>query len=298
MAAKHSKSTSRLPGDLSPFRAGLFAAVFVIVQFLYHSLSSVPWTVESVTVTLVGAVLSSIVIGFLTVDLPGRAWSRLIVLWLALFVVQLFADLVEGAFFTTKISSATVFLGGTFVAMLVTFAEAGTAVLVFPSSVASMSIRDLLRDYLVERTGYSWAIRIAVGGLAYFPVYFLFGALVAPYVIPYYTNPSNGLGLTIPPLSVLISVELLRGFLFVLCVFPVLAFGRYTPRGLFLFLASFFYIIGAFVPFVAGTTLPWFLKAVHSGEILADSIVYSAVLTYLFKGSIRLRKSRSDLSQF
>ncbi len=67
-----------------------------------------------------------------------------------------------------------------------------------------------------------------------------------------------------------------------------------SNRACFLSLASLFFIAGAFIPFITNTSLPLFLKSVHGLEILADSLVYAGILTYLFRVSLHFRRTASQ----
>jgi hypothetical protein len=134
----------RLP---SATRLAGVAAIFAPIQVMYHTVSGVPLDAEFVILAALGGGLSACVVGHLVVNLGVGRRTGFGIIWLALFVVQLFADLIEGAFFTTAISSASVFLGGTIVSLLITAAEAGAAIALFPLPPASRRLRDLLRDY-------------------------------------------------------------------------------------------------------------------------------------------------------
>jgi hypothetical protein len=116
-------------------RVAVYAAVFTIIQRLHQSLGGVPLTVESLVFSAIGGVAAAAwLLGALSVHLQTSRRGKLLLLWPSLFVIQLFADLIEGAVFTTKISSGTIFLGGTLVGAGITFAESLGVILVFPSS--------------------------------------------------------------------------------------------------------------------------------------------------------------------
>lgn len=256
-----------------------FALVFAVIQLASNAVSAMPLTPEYFALSLVGGALAAPLLSVLLRALSLKRAARLVLVWLGLFIVQIFADLIEGVFFTTRISTLPAFFGSTLLGLAVTLVESLTGLLLFPSSSPSSSVLSL-RPYFSD---WFWLSRLAVGSVAYFPVYFVFGALVSPIVIPYYTDPSLGLGLTIPSFSILIPIELLRGVLFVLALVSLIVEVRLPRRTTFILVALFLFVIGAFVPFVGGTDLPWVLKFYHSLEILADSVVYSAILVYLFK---------------
>ena len=103
-----------------------------------------------------------------------------------------------------------------------TLAEAAAAVVIFKPGIPTQDLVTSLRSLFANRRAVSWLGIIIVASVAYFPVYFTFGAIVSPVVVSYYTNPSNGLNLAIPSLPTLAAVELLRGFLFVGALLPSL----------------------------------------------------------------------------
>ena len=133
-----------------------------------------------------------------------------------------------------------------------------------------------MREYLSGRTSRAWILRIAAGSVAYFPIYFFFGMLMIPFVLPYYNDPS--LGLRIPSFAVLIPVELFRGFVYTLVLLTLLAVlvgGRTTK---FIALVAMLYIPGGLIVLLGNETLPAPIIPFHAAEILADSIVYGLVL--------------------
>ncbi len=134
-----------------------------------------------------------------------------------------------------------------------------------------------MKEYLSTRTSSSWILRIAVGSVAYYPIYFFFGLLITPFVLPYYNDPS--FGLRIPSFAVIIPVELFRGFVYTLVLLPLLATvvgGRTTK---FIALATMLYIPGGLIVLLGNTLMPAQIIPFHGIEILADSIVYGLVLS-------------------
>jgi hypothetical protein len=267
-------------------RIAAFAIIFTVLNLLYLEVSTLHGTyppIATVALSFVSGLLLGAVVGFISTMLPLRTTARLAVLWAALFVIQFFADLIEGAFFTTIVSTAATFLGGTLIGVVISLAEAAAGASMFKPRILVQDFPASFRSFFAHRRSVSWLVIVIVASVAYFPVYFAFGAIISPIVLPYYTNPSNGLNLTIPSLQTLVMVELLRGFLFVGALLPLLATLKASNRARFLSLASLFFVAGALIPFITNTSLPLLLKSVHGMEILADSIVYAAILTYLFR---------------
>jgi hypothetical protein len=200
--------------------------------------------------------------------------------WLALFIIQEFSNLVEGVFFTTYLPTTYLFLAASLIGLLVTFIEALVAAAFFHSKEAVRSFRNDARTFLEWRSWRSWVLRVTVGSLVYFPIYFTFGALISPFVLPYYQNSS--IGLRIPSFAVMVPLEFIRGFLYVLALLPVFAALQTRRKYAYLGIVSLLYVAGALVPFLSGPTLPVQLRIFHGLEILADCLAYGAILTYLF----------------
>jgi hypothetical protein len=138
-----------------------------------------------------------------------------------------------------------------------------------------------LRETLAQRTGVSWAWRFGVAALSYLPIYFMFGMIVAPFVLPYYDNPDLGLNLVVPGLGVIIPLEIGRGSLYALTLFPLIAVLRGGVGSKALWVGLTIAVLGSWVPMLQATTWPLLLRVVHGLEITADAFVQGFVLTWL-----------------
>jgi len=125
-----------------------------------------------------------------------------------------------------------------------------------------------------------WFWRLSAAWLAFPVIYFLFGMMVGPIVIKYYT--SGFAGLTIPPMSVIIRTQLLRSALFLGVSLPVVLLWSKSRRGLFVLLGIAHASLVGLMGLVAAYWMPMTMRVAHSLEITADSFVYAAVLTLLF----------------
>lgn len=171
-----------------------------------------------------------------------------------------------------------------------TLAEAILAVALFTPQTHDRSLFSEFSSYLKERPPASWSWRIPVGAVAYLPIYFFFGALIIPFVLPYYSNPA--LGLRIPPFTVIIPLEFFRGLLYVVSLLGIFAAVRASRRSITLVAASVLFVPGALVPLLqamAEGALPQAIVPFHLVEILADSVVYGAVTAHLL-GRINLKR--------
>jgi len=254
----------------------VYDAMELILGYVGTQHTSIVWAVSN----FIAGIFLAIVLGLLFAQLPFSRTVRTGLAWLALFVVQEFSNLVEGYFFTTYIQTTYLFFAASFNSLLVTLIEALLVGFLFALEKTDRSFVDEFRAYARRRFRRSWVLRIAAGSVVYFPIYFLFGALISPFVIPYYENSS--IGLRIPSFTVMIPLELVRGLLYVLALLPIIALLRVERRYVFAGIVSLLYVAGAFAPFLSGPGLPIPLRIFHGVEILADSVVYGAALAYLF----------------
>ncbi len=231
-----------------------------------------------VALSFLGGIFIGLLLAWMSSTTRLQKSALIAMVWLALFIVE-FSDVVEGYFFTTLLSEASVLLNSFLRSLLSTLVQGVMAGALFLPENHNTNLGSELSSYFKDRLSASWVWRIAVASVAYFPVYFLFGALISPFIIPYYTDPS--LGLRIPPLTVIIPLELFRGFLYVASLLPIFAAvwaGRGTVCAVVVLIL---YIPGALVPLMTQPFLPAGIVPIHLIEILADSVVYGAIATYL-----------------
>lgn len=278
---------TRFTLGVSLSRIAIYAVLFSIVEVVYRYAATGIASIGSAASSLVAGVLLATILAFIFSNLPFKMLPRVGLAWLSLFIIQMFSNLLEGAFFTTVISTITMFFGGVIIGLLVTLVQAVLAGILFPPTKTDKSLKTELSEYFSKRPFSSWLWRIALCSLIYFPIYFTFGGIVSPFVVPYYTNPSLGLYLTIPSFEIMIPLEFLRGFLYVVALLPIIATLKLPKRTLFFSIVALLYVAGAFVPFLTDSTLPVFLRVVHGLEILADYVVFGGVIVYILKKSER-----------
>jgi len=262
-------------------RALIFAVVYAVVESLYRFAGLGTISVAFWVSAFVAGVLFALVLGYIFSRVAFRLSVRIAMAWLALFIIEQFSNLVEGYFFTTQIPTTTLFLAATTVSLAVTFVQALLVGILFTPKEPLNSIVAEARDYFGQRPWYSWLWRIVLCSAVYFPIYFTFGGIVSPIVLPYYTESSSGLGLRVPSFEVMVPLELLRGFLYVIALLPLLVALRIRRRALYAATVSLLYVTGALGPFLIDETLPVLLRTVHGIEILADYVVFGAVIVHL-----------------
>lgn len=262
---------------IKPTRILVVLLIIFAVPILTRLIENIPISVTQLVYYLLdGAILT----GFLAWLVPKirlAPWSLTLLVWLDLLVVEFLNNYVEAYFFTNMYSNAAVLVQSVASALISSVITATAAALLLGYGISGITAS--LKEYLSTRTSSSWILRIAIGSVAYFSVYFFFGVLITPFVLPYYNNPS--FGLRIPSFTTIISVELFRGFVYTLVLLPLLATmvgGRTTK---FIALAAMLYIPGGLIALLGNSLLPAAIIPFHALEILADSIVYGLVLSRL-----------------
>jgi hypothetical protein len=220
-------------------------------------------------------------LGFLMVRLPVRFTGRVLAVWWALVIVQYLSNYIEGLFFTSVFASGTLFLAAVIAALVHSGAESVVAGALFFPPMVDTTVRSELCAWFREWSLLPAAARIVSASVLYLPIYFFFGMLVSPFVLPYYLDPTAGLGLRIPPLPVMLPLELFRGFLYVGALLPLVAAMRANRWEVFVVTAALLYVAGAVSSILVSGSLPDPIRLPHALEILADSVAYAAVLTWL-----------------
>jgi len=259
-------------------RVLLFALAFALLEVWHIGLLS-----SHVVLDLASSLAGGVLIGGLLVWMSGkmqlRRFDYFILISLIIFVVGRFSNYVEGLFFTTMFANLSVLTAGVVFALFLAFVEGGLAAVLFLPESHEGSLFAELSTYFSERRWSSWFWRILLASVAYFPIYFFFGMLISPFVMPYYSDPS--LGLRIPSFAVMVPVELFRGFLYVIImlgIFSTVKAKRWTMAAI---VGLILYVPGGLVPLMSEHTLPPQIVPFHMIEIFADSIVYGIVLTRL-----------------
>ncbi len=228
--------------------------------------------------TFLAGLVYALVMKPLSERLPIPAWQRFTVLFALSYGLNSLLNGLEAVFFSTYVAPDQ--LVTLLVIGLSHLAPAALAALLFPPQAITTRLGKLERVTLATRPPLAWAWRILAAGVLFVPVYLFFGSLIAPIVVPYYTEVA-GTGLAIPGFGVMLPLEVVRGVLFILILFPLLAVFRGPRRRLWLWLGV---VLAAFIgwaPLLGGSFLPLTLRLVHGLEITADSFVHAALIAWL-----------------
>lgn len=242
----------------------------ILVFVLAYSLIGValPTQQGSVTITYyIGALLTgflyALLLGFVLTRMTIGRKGRIVSVWVLIFVIQFFNPLLEGYFFTNLLSDTAILAGGALFGVILAFAYAVIAGLLFTPKQETNSIASELRSYLGGRNVSSWIWRAVVASLSWVLFYFIFGAIVAPIVTPYYTDPNLGYNLVLPGIDTILFVQALRGFIYVGALLPLVAFLKVGLKWLTLVVLGFMYIGGGLAIFIIVETFPLVLRIVH-----------------------------------
>jgi len=85
----------------------------------------------------------------------------------------------------------------------------------------------------------------------------------------------------VPGPEVVLPLELARGLLFVLTVFPLIAVLRRSRWTLALWVGMTIAVLGAVTPMLQASWFPLTMRLVHGVEITADAFVHGALIVWL-----------------
>ena len=231
-----------------------------------------------------GSILLAFLLSFLSRNLALKGLGRWLVLSSLAWGVGTVGMVLESAFFmdTDAVSSAGSILFTLLNFLLPSITLAGAISWLFPPA-------ELQARQLIELNSNSWIWNICLALVAYPLVYFLFGLLVQPWVSSYYSAGMNEL--TLPTWGQLIPLQLIRSALFLGVCLPVIRNWQGTKPALWMAMAGSFFGLTAFMAVITAYWFPWQLRVFHGMELLADSLVYSGVLVWLwFPGKAALEQ--------
>jgi hypothetical protein len=155
-------------------------------------------------------------LAWLSSRMQGSFLSRWLSLAFLVWIAYGVNTTLEAAIFTNY-SAASLF---TVVMNLASSLAGAATVVAFIHPVnGNKSFLNQIKPFFAQFNRRQWVWRALAGLLAFPAVYYLFGSLIAPIVLPYYQQ--NVAGLAIPSLSVLLPVLFLRGVLFLASCLPV-----------------------------------------------------------------------------
>jgi hypothetical protein len=226
---------------------------------------------------IISEISIAIVLGEYFQRLNWSFWQRLIVIGVNHYLLYYALNLLDGLLFTPMPNMSTGFFSDLFPAF---FAATVIASLWRPKTGA-ISAGKILGKIFSGRVWSEWGWRFLVAWLVYPPIYYLIGRIAALFTINYYQDPSLNLGLTLPPLSTLLLMQVLRGALFLLAATPLLWAWRGGRSGLWLWVGSVIFVQIANQVIIQAYWLPLGLRIPHAFELLVDSFIQAGFYVWL-----------------
>lgn len=230
---------------------------------------------ELAVVTLLASPLLPLALAPLAVRMPGGLLGR--AGRLALFVYVSFGlnTVIEARIFSNLVSP------GTFAGMCVFYALPCAALAL--AVAAAFPAAEGQAAAVPRRPAGVWAVRTVAAWLAFPAVYLLFGSMVAPFVVSAYEQGVAGLRL--PPLSVIVPVQLGRSLLFLASAAPVLFACRGGWKELAVRFGWAFWVLTGLYGLSTALWMPAPLRIAHTLEIGADAFAYAWVAAWALRGS-------------
>jgi hypothetical protein len=222
-------------------------------------------------------IVITIVLGECFQQLYRRYWQRMLSIWLCAYLLYYLLNTLDGLLFSPLPNLSTSIVSSIFPAL---FAAAVIALL-WRHKTTDLSFTGNAKAFFITMKPGTLAWRLLVAWLAFPPIYFMMGRVVAPFVQHYYEDPSLNLGLTLPPLGTMLAMQGLRGALFLLAVLPIMAAWRGSRRTLWLWTGFVIFIQIAGTLIFQAYWLPAGLRIPHALELLADSFLQAGVYVLL-----------------
>ncbi|MFX1369392.1 MAG: hypothetical protein ACFFAY_12410 [Promethearchaeota archaeon] len=232
--------------------------------------------------TVITASLYGFVLYYLNTSIPLGRKARILMTWMAVYVIQMFNPVLEGIFFTTQfVGQPELAFGAVIFGLILTLPTALAAGLLFYPKGEITSFNQLRREYITGWTSSQFAIRFIVASMMWLVIYYTIGSIIAPLVLPYYTDGSVGYNLALPAVEIVILLQTIRGFIYVLSVLPIVISVNLNKKTLAIILVALLYIAGALAVFVISEQFPVFLRIVHGIELFVDSLIAGIVIAYI-----------------
>lgn len=218
--------------------------------------------------------------------LAGRLWQRWLILTLFLWGINGVGNAIEATIFTNLGSPVGQALSFLLPAALCALAVAW----LFPAP-SEVTFAEKARQFFSTWKPSKLAIRVLLGIIAFPVIYFFFGAVVAPIVVPLYEQMDF---LKIPPMSLLIPVAFGRSALILAVTLPIVIGWESTRKRAMLGLGLGNAIAVGVAGLILAPFFPALLRWVHGVEILADGLVYGWILVLLFIPRLAAEKAVSQ----
>ncbi len=259
-------------------------SVFVVIYTLFGLLIPIQGylSVGFAIGTVITAVLYGFVLYYMNTNIPLGRKARILITWIAVYVIQMLNPVLEGIFFTTQFEGQPELAFGAVVfGLVLTLPTALVAGVLFSPREDITVFGQLRKEYFTGWTSSQFAVRFIIASMLWLVIYYTIGTIIAPLVLPYYTDGSVGYDLMLPAAEIVILLQTVRGFIYVLSVLPILISVKLDKKPLAIILVALLYIAGALAVFVISEQFPVFLRIVHGIELFVDSLIAGTVISYI-----------------
>ncbi|MFW9966692.1 MAG: hypothetical protein ACFFEA_06005 [Candidatus Thorarchaeota archaeon] len=268
---------------LAAGRIASFAVVYTILGLLIPIQGFL--TLGFAIGTGIVGILYGITLYYLNVNMPLRRRTRMLITWFALYVIQMLNPVLEGIFFTTQfMGQPELALGAVVFGLILTLPTAIAASYLFNPVGDFRSFGDMRREYFAGWPSSQYAIRFVIASMLWLAIYFIIGSIIAPLVLPYYTDGSVGYNLTLPSIEIVILLQTVRGFIYAISFLPIVISTNLDKKKLALIMVGLLYVAGALAVFVISEQFPVFLRLIHGIELFVDSLIAGIVMAYVLGG--------------
>ncbi len=259
-------------------------AVFTMIYTLFGLLIPIQGYVSSgfAIGTLITAVLYGFLLYYLNTNMPLGRKARILITWIAVYVIQMLNPVLEGIFFTTQFEEQPELAFGAVVfGLVLTLPTALVAGVLFNPTREVARFNQLRKEYFKGWTSSQFAVRFIIASMLWLVIYYTIGTIIAPLVLPYYTDGGVGYDLTLPTAEIVILLQTVRGFIYVLSILPIVISVKLDKRSLAIALVALLYIAGALAVFVISEQFPVFLRVIHGIELFVDSLIAGIVISFI-----------------
>lgn len=253
----------------------IFFIAITVTAYIQPLVARNPISRETHLITIASSILLAFYLAWFVSTLNLRKKDAYILTGITLFTVGHLNNILEAYFFTDFFRETTTLAAAIIFSLIMVLIQSTLTIYILKPN-GSMTLKTAIFNHVKSIENYP--LRIAAASVAYFLVYFTFGLIVSPFVVPIYTNPQSGL--SIPSFSLMVPVEILRGSIYAIVLTAVFASLRKEKNLSFKAATALLLIPGAFIPLISSLTLMPVLNQVvlyHSLELIADSTVYSYI---------------------
>ncbi len=279
MILKHPSKPKTTEIILRSLIVGLaYALASALAAVLLGPLSRLAPTLDTIAIWLFTGTLVCLALSPFILHPNGTRTKLVLAVWAVQVFVRSLGLGIEGSLF--KPTAALNAVIGAIMGVLISLIVAYLAVwLLMPAGHYETEGEDL------KRSGWGWAWRVLLAGLAYFIFYFVFGATNALlYTKSFYENNPQ-YGLSLPEPAMILLAQLIRGPLFGLGSYFILRATNAPRSQLAIRLGILLFIVGGVGPYVEVTfrTMPLGFNLATLTEIFFQNFLTGLVAAYLFK---------------